>query len=234
MVELGSQQHRQPPGDSIDRSPGDQRPGAHGTSKPGAIEAVRQPGVGAGGADGLKAAHPQSPRDRLGEALVRRDHDPLHRYAGAPLEGGAAAQCLGDDGQGLGAGERPPKLRPVVVVPVHAQREVSSPRAKDGRGARVREARVEWHVGHRKVVAVLAGVAQQLGVVEVPVARAPQIRVVDHEGRAQWRRWRARAGGQLSQEVGEGQQRQAAPGAQAFAQGLARLKLRRGAGDALV
>ncbi len=165
---------------------------------------------------------------------MRRNHHAVDGNAGAPCKGGGAAQGLPHDGHRLRVGARAPQLGPVVIVAMNAERQLRGPFAKEANGARVREACVERNHGDGQVVAVYAcRVAQQFGVVEVAVAWAAQVGIVDDERGVQRRRRWAPARRELVQEVHEREQREAAAGAQALAQRLAGTQLSGGAGNPL-
>ena len=164
---------------------------------------------------------------------MRRNHHAINRDTRALLKGGGAAQGLSNHSHGLCIGTRTPKLGPVVIVAMNTKREVRSPRAEKADGTRVSKASIERDHGDSKVIAMHARMVEQLGVVEVPIAGATQVGVIDDEGGTQRRsRW-PQARGQLAEEVCEREQREAAPRTQALAQRLIGAKLSGSAGNAL-
>ncbi len=149
---------------------------------------------------------------------MRRDHHALVGDARALLESSGTRQGLAGQHVALPIRGDAAQLGTKMVVAVNAQRELGRVLAEDLDGAPVGKPRVEGAHRDCHMVAVLLGVTGEIGIAKVPVSGPVQVGIVQDEGRLQAGRLGRRLGRETVQEVGEGEQGQAASRSQALAQ----------------
>ncbi len=151
---------------------------------------------------------------------MRGYHHPVDAYPRAALERGDPSQRLRDCGLGLRIGAQPIEIARDVVVAVHRQRQHRRALREQRRDPPVDQPAVEWDRCKPHVIAVLYGVCDQFAVVDEPVRRPVEVRVIDHERRAQRRQLPALAPENLCEQVHQWEQSHEAAGSQMLAQRL--------------